>query len=115
MGMKNLTFHNSKEEVFMTKTITTEEIIEQTEQYSPYNYHPLRIVSAEANGVWVKDPEGNKYIDMLSAYSAVNQGHRHPNIINALKKQADKVTRTSRAFHNELIGPWTKRVSELTG
>jgi len=99
----------------MTKTIITEEIIEQTEQYGAHNYHPLPIVVAEAKGVWVKDPEGNEYMDMLSAYSAVNQGHRHPKIINALKEQADKVTLTSRAFHNELLGPWTKRVAELTG
>ena len=99
----------------MTKTITTEEIIGQTEEYGAHNYHPLPIVVAGADGVWVKDPEGNQYMDMLSAYSAVNQGHRHPKIINALKKQADKVTLTSRAFHNELLGPWTKRVAELTG
>ncbi|WP_010651410.1 ornithine--oxo-acid transaminase [Oceanobacillus massiliensis] len=91
------------------------EIMEQTDRYGAHNYHPLPIVVAEAEGVWVKDPEGNKFMDMLSAYSAVNQGHRHPKIIAALKEQADKVTLTSRAFHNELLGPWTKRVAELTG
>ncbi|WP_174614499.1 ornithine--oxo-acid transaminase [Virgibacillus ihumii] len=94
---------------------SSKEIIEQTEHYGAHNYHPLPIVVAEAEGVWVKDPEGNKYMDMLSAYSAVNQGHRHPKIIGALKDQADKVTLTSRAFHNELLGPWTKRVAEITG
>lgn len=94
---------------------TSKEIIEQTEYYGAHNYHPLPIVIAEAEGVWVKDPEGNKYMDMLSAYSALNQGHRHPKIIGALKDQADKVTLTSRAFHNEVLGPWTKRVAALTG
>src|SRR5699024_3461906 len=79
------------------------------------NYNPLPIVIAEAEGVWVTDPEGNKYMDMLSAYSAVNQGHRHPKIIQALKDQADKVTLTSRAFHNDILGTWTKKVSEITG
>lgn len=97
-------------------TVTkTNDIIDQTDHYGADNYHPLPIVISEAQGVWVKDPEGNKYMDMLSAYSALNQGHRHPTIIEALKKQADKVTLTSRAFHNELLGPWTKRVAELTG
>src|SRR5699024_2112163 len=69
----------------------------------------------KAEGVWVQDVEGKKYIDMLSAYSAVNQGHRHPKIIAALKEQADQVTLTSRAFHHELLGQWTKRVAKLTG
>lgn len=97
-------------------TVTkSNEIIEMTEHYGAHNYHPLPIVVDEAEGVWVKDPEGNKYMDMLSAYSAVNQGHRHPKIIAALVSQAGKVTLTSRAFHNGLLGPLTKRLSELTG
>ncbi|GLO66954.1 MULTISPECIES: ornithine--oxo-acid transaminase [Oceanobacillus] len=95
-------------------TITSTNIIEETNYYGAHNYHPLPIVVSEANGVWVKDPEGNTYMDMLSAYSAVNQGHRHPKIIEALKNQADRVTLTSRAFHNELLGPWTKRIAKLT-
>ncbi|MBU8792305.1 ornithine--oxo-acid transaminase [Oceanobacillus caeni] len=90
------------------------EIIQQTEKYGANNYHPLPIVVSEAEGVWVKDPEGRKYLDMLSAYSAVNQGHRHPKIVEALKKQADKVTLTSRAFHNDQLGPWNEAVSRLT-
>lgn len=89
-------------------------IIEQTENYGAHNYHPLPVVISEAEGVWVKDPEGNKYMDMLSAYSAVNQGHRHPKIIEALKQQADRVTLTSRAFHNDQLGPWFEKVCELT-
>lgn len=90
-------------------------IIEQTDRYGAHNYQPLPIVIAEAEGVWVKDPEGNKYMDMLSAYSAVNQGHRHPKIIEALKRQADRVTLTSRAFHNDQLGPWYEKICQLTG
>lgn len=89
--------------------------MDQTERYGAKNYHPLPIVISEAEGVWVKDPEGNRYMDMLSAYSAVNQGHRHPKLIEALKNQADRVTLTSRAFHNDQLAPFYKKVSELTG
>lgn len=94
---------------------TTDGIISQTEQYGANNYHPLPIVISEAEGVWVKDPEGNEYLDMLSAYSALNQGHRHPKIIQALKDQADRVTLTSRAFHNDILGRLTERIAKLTG
>jgi ornithine--oxo-acid transaminase len=93
----------------------SEKVIVQTEKFGANNYHPLPIVISEAQGVWVKDPEGNKFMDMLSAYSAVNQGHRHPKIIQALKDQADKVTLTSRAFHNDQLGPWYEKICELSG
>ena len=93
----------------------SETVIVQTEKFGANNYHPLPIVISEAQGVWVKDPEGNKYMDMLSAYSAVNQGHRHPKIIQALKDQADKVTLTSRAFHNDQLGPWYEKICQLSG
>lgn len=96
----------------MTKT---QDIIKQTEKYGAPNYHPLPIVISEAEGVWVKDPEGNKFMDMLSAYSAVNQGHRHPKIIQALKDQADRVTLTSRAFHNDQLAPWYEMICEISG
>ncbi len=95
--------------------LKSKSLIEQTEKYGANNYHPLPIVIAKAEGVWVEDPEGNKYMDMLSAYSAVNQGHRHPKIIQALKDQADRVTLTSRAFHNDQLGPWYEMICELTG
>ncbi|MEC1717328.1 ornithine--oxo-acid transaminase [Schinkia azotoformans] len=88
-------------------------LIEQTEKFGAHNYHPLPIVISKAEGVWVEDPEGNKYMDMLSAYSAVNQGHRHPKIIEALKDQADRVTLTSRAFHNDQLGPWYEMVCKI--
>ena len=93
----------------------TKNIIEKTEKYGAKNYHPLPIVISKAKGVWVEDPEGNKYIDMLSAYSAVNQGHCHPRIIQALKDQADRVTLTSRAFHNDQLAPFYEKVSQITG
>jgi ornithine--oxo-acid transaminase len=93
----------------------SQNVIEQTEKFGAPNYHPLPIVISEALGVWVKDPEGNKFMDMLSAYSAVNQGHRHPTIIQALKDQADRVTLTSRAFHNDQLGPWYEMICELSG
>ncbi|MGM8214698.1 ornithine--oxo-acid transaminase [Bacillaceae bacterium W0354] len=92
----------------------SESIIKQTEQYGARNYLPLPIVVSKAEGIWVEDPEGNRYLDMLSAYSAVNQGHRHPKIIQALKDQADRVTLTSRAFHNDQLGPWYEKICKLT-
>lgn len=90
-------------------------IIEKTEKFGAHNYQPLPIVISEGEGVWVKDPEGKQYMDMLSAYSALNQGHRHPKIIQALLKQAEKVTLTSRAFHNDKLGPWYEKLCNLTG
>lgn len=95
-------------------TSKTTELIEQTQKFGANNYHPLPIVISKAEGVWVENPEGNRYMDMLSAYSAVNQGHRHPKIIQALKDQADKVTLTSRAFHNDQLGPWYEKICKLT-
>lgn len=96
----------------MTKS---EKIIELTNHYGAHNYVPLPIVVSEAERIWVTDPEGNKYIDMLSAYSAVNQGHRHPKIIQALKHQADKVTLVSRAFHSDNLGEWYEKICKLAG
>ncbi|GGH88386.1 ornithine--oxo-acid transaminase [Pullulanibacillus pueri] len=92
----------------------SEHMIKLTEQFGARNYHPLPVVVSQAEGVWVEDPEGKRYMDMLSAYSAVNQGHRHPKIIQALKQQADRVTLTSRAFHNDQLGPWYEKVATLT-
>ncbi|HLR72776.1 MAG TPA: ornithine--oxo-acid transaminase [Pseudogracilibacillus sp.] len=93
---------------------TSEKVIQQTENYGAKNYMPLPIVIHKAEGIWVEDPEGNRYMDLLSAYSAVNQGHCHPRIIAALKEQADKVTLTSRAFHNDQLGPWYEKICKLT-
>nr|WP_156418812.1 ornithine--oxo-acid transaminase [Fictibacillus sp. FJAT-27399] len=99
----------------MRDMIKTENIISKTEQFGANNYHPLPIVISKGEGVWVYDPEGNQYMDMLSAYSAVNQGHRHPKIIQALKDQADRITLTSRAFHNDQLGNFYEKVTDLTG
>jgi len=93
----------------------THEFIETDERYGAHNYHPLPVVIEKAERCWVWDVEGRKFLDCLSAYSAVNQGHRHPKIVAALKTQADRVTLTSRAFHNDQMGPWLKLLCEITG
>jgi len=84
-------------------------------KYAAHNYHPIPVVISKAEGVWVYDPEGNKYLDCLSAYSSQNAGHCHPEIVAALKEQADIVTLTSRAFHNDLMGPFLKMLAEVVG
>jgi len=97
------------------KTLTSQELIEMEHHYGAHNYHPLEVVISRAEGVWVWDPEGRRYLDCLSAYSAVNQGHRHPAIIKALKEQADVLTLTSRAFFNDRLPLFAKKLSEYTG
>lgn len=92
-----------------------QELIHLTDKYGARNYHPLPIVISEGEGVWVKDADGKRYMDMLSAYSALNHGHRHPRLIQALKDQADQVTLTSRAFHNDQLGLFYEKVARLTG
>lgn len=96
-------------------TMQSSFIIEKTEKYGARNYHPLPLVISKAEGVWVEDPEGRRYMDMLSAYSALNQGHRHPHILKALVKQAGKVTLTSRAFHSETLGLFYEKLAQYTG
>jgi ornithine--oxo-acid transaminase len=98
-----------------TSAAATARLIDLAETWSAHNYHPLPVVLTRGEGVWVYDPEGNRYMDMLSAYSALNQGHRHPRIVGALKEQADKITLTSRAFHNELFGPFCEKLCRLAG
>lgn len=93
----------------------SQELMEMEQQYGAHNYHPLEVVITKAEGIWVEDPEGRRYMDMLSAYSAVNQGHRHPRIIKALKDQADELTLTSRAFYSDQWPLFAKKLSELTG
>jgi len=93
----------------------SEEIIKLTQKYGAKNYDPLQVVISDAKGVWVKDVDGNKYMDMLSAYSAVSHGHCHPGVIKTLKEQADRVTLTSRAFMNDQLGSFYEKVSEMTG
>jgi ornithine--oxo-acid transaminase len=93
----------------------TQEYIQIEEQYGAHNYHPLDVVIERAQGVWVYDVEGKKYLDCLSAYSAINQGHVHPRILNAMLEQAQKVTLTSRAFRNNQLPLFYKELSEFTG
>ena len=93
----------------------TRQYLDEAERYSAHNYHPLPVVLTRGEGVWVWDVDGNRYMDMLSAYSAVNQGHGHPRIVQALKDQAERLPLTSRAFHNDRMGPFLKRLCELSG
>ena len=95
--------------------MNTNQFIEIEEQYGAHNYHPLDVVIERAEGVWVYDVEGNKFLDCLSAYSAVNQGHVHPRILNAMLEQAQKVTLTSRAFRNDQLPMFYKELSEFSG
>lgn len=92
-----------------------EDIIVRTEKLGAKNYQPLPIVIAKAAGVWVTDPYGNRYMDLLSSYSALNFGHRHPEIIQALKNQAERVTLTSRAFHNDQLVLLYEKLAAITG
>ncbi len=94
---------------------TTQEYIALEDQYGAHNYHPLDVVIERAQGVWVYDVDGRKYLDCLSAYSALNQGHVHPVILQALIEQAQRVTLTSRAFRNDQLPLLYKELSEMTG
>lgn len=91
-----------------------QKIIATSETYSADNYHPLPLVINRAEGVWVWDTDGNKYLDCLSAYSALNQGHRHPRIIQALVNQANRLTLTSRAFHNDQMGSFLRQLCNVS-
>ena len=95
--------------------MNTKDYIALEEQYGAHNYHPLDVVIERAEGVWVYDVDGKKYLDCLSAYSALNQGHVHPEIMNALLEQAKKVTLTSRAFRNDQLPLLYQELSEMTG
>lgn len=95
--------------------LSSKEIMKQTEKYGAHNYQPKEVVFSEAEGVIVKNPEGEKFYDMLSAYSALNFGHRHPELIEAAKKQLDSLTLSSRAFYNAQLGEWMEKVCKFTG
>ena len=98
-----------------TQIARTDAFVEEVERHSAANYLPLDVVIERADGVWMWDVEGRRYLDMLSAYSALNQGHRHPAIVAAAKAQLDRVTLTSRAFHNDQMGPFLRELCEATG
>ena len=93
----------------------SKELIEISERYGANNYHPLPVVLSKGEGIWVWDVEGKRYLDFLSCYSAVNQGHCHPRLVKAMTEQAGRLTLTSRAFHNDQLGPFLKELCELTG
>ncbi len=95
--------------------MTAKEYMEREERYGAHNYHPLPVVLEKGEGPYLWDVEGKQYYDFLSAYSAVNQGHRHPRIIKALKEQADKLTLTSRAFYNNVLGEFEEYATKLFG
>jgi ornithine--oxo-acid transaminase len=94
---------------------TTRREIEKAERWSAHNYAPLPVVLDHGEGCWVRDVEGRKYLDMLSAYSALNQGHRHPRVVAALEEQAGRITLTSRAFHNDQMGPFLEELCRASG
>ncbi|MCB0571026.1 MAG: ornithine--oxo-acid transaminase [Phaeodactylibacter sp.] len=96
-------------------TITSHNFMQLEGQYGAYNYHPLPVVLSRGEGVYVWDVEGKKYYDFLSAYSAINQGHCHPRIIKALTEQAGRLTLTSRAFFNDMLGPFEEYVTRYFG
>ncbi len=96
-------------------TDKTAGFLKLSDKYSASNYHPLPVVIERGEGCWVYDVEGRKYLDMLSSYSALNQGHCHPKIVAALQDQASRLTLTSRAFHNNLFGAFMQKASSVTG
>ncbi len=94
---------------------TTQQYLDEVGRYSARNYKPLPVVLEKGEGAWVWDVDGKKYLDCLSAYSALNQGHRHPAIVKAAKDQLDRITLTSRAFHNDQMGPFLHQLCQLAG
>ncbi|WP_417213631.1 ornithine--oxo-acid transaminase [Bizionia sp.] len=99
----------------LDQVTTSQQAIDLENKYGAHNYHPLPVVLAKGEGVYVWDVEGKKYYDFLSAYSAVNQGHCHPKIVNAMHKQASTLALTSRAFHNDMLGKYEKFACEFFG
>ena len=95
--------------------LTSQEAMDLENKYGAHNYHPLPVVLSKGEGVYVWDVEGKKYYDFLSAYSAVNQGHCHPKIVDAMTEQAKNLTLTSRAFYNDMLGRYEKYATEYFG
>ncbi len=94
---------------------SSKEIMEQTEKFGAHNYHPKEVVFETADGIEVTNPEGEVFYDMLSAYSALNFGHRHPELIQVAKDQLDKLSLSSRAFYNSVLGEWMEAICKFTG
>ena len=98
-----------------TEALNAEAIIALEDKHGAHNYHPLPVVLTKGEGVYVWDVEGKRYFDFLSAYSAVNQGHCHPHIVQALVDQASTLALTSRAFHNDILGVYEQKATALFG
>ena len=96
-------------------TLDSQNLIDLEDRFAAHNYHPLDVVLTRGEGAWVWDVEGNKYLDFLAAYSAVNQGHNHPRIVQALVDQAKELSLTSRAFRNDKFGPFCEKLAKLSG
>src|ERR1017187_4779672 len=99
----------------VARPLHTQDFVELENRYGSHNYHPTDVVIEHAEGVWVYDVEGKRYLDCLAAYSAVNQGHCHPKVLQAFEQQARKVNSTSRAFRNEQLPLRCKELHDLTG
>src|SRR5690606_8044532 len=110
-----ISIENKKEGTMSRQIISTQEAIGLEDQYGAHNYHPLPVVLTRGEGVYVWDVEGKRYFDFLAAYSAVNQGHCHPKILATLKEQASRLTLTSRAFYNDVLGQYAKYVTQYFG
>jgi ornithine--oxo-acid transaminase len=98
-----------------TRQLPSADLMRLADTYAAHNYHPLPVVLSRGEGVWVWDVEGRKFMDMLSSYSALNQGHRHPKVVEAARNQIDSLTLTSRAFHNDQFGPFCEMICKITG
>jgi ornithine--oxo-acid transaminase len=107
--------HEMLNETIKTAALSSQDYIELEDVYGTHHYKPLDVVLDKGDGVWVYDVEGKKYLDCLSAYSAVSQGHCHPRILHAMQEQLHKVTLVSRAFYSDQLGPFLKQLCELTG
>jgi ornithine--oxo-acid transaminase len=109
------TDNNEKSVMTQASASKTDTYLSEADRFGAYNYKPLPVVLERGEGVWVWDVDGNRYLDMLSAYSALNQGHRHPAVVRAAEEQMSKLTLTSRAFHNDQMGPFLRELCEATG
>src|SRR4249920_1236250 len=99
----------------MSRSNRSQDLIELVERYGAHTYHPLPVVVAEAEGAWVTDVEGRRYLDMLAAYSALNFGHGHPRLLAAARQQLDRLTLVSRAFQHDQFGPFCAELADLAG
>ncbi|CAI2738152.1 unnamed protein product [Dicrocoelium dendriticum] len=108
-------YHTGWSDNIRKQSELSERVYQREHKFGAHNYHPLPVVLAKGNGIYVWDVEGNKYMDFLSAYSSVNQGHCHPKLVQTLKEQAETLTLTSRAFYNNVLGEYEEYITKLFG